>query len=337
MAARLNLMIAVGLTCMCLAARADDAPAASTDDVASLIPQLDDGEFSQRQAASQKLMAAGKAVFPQLEKAALEGSREASGRAIDILKTHFTRGDDETKQAAKASLERLAGSGSAGAAQRASEVINPPKEPELPFNGRFGGPILRGANLQIQVGNLNGNRRSSTKRDANGRVEVELEENGKKTRIVKNPNGGMEAETTEKQNGQDVTKKVEAKDLDELKKKDPDAAKIFEQYGGNGNRLGNIQIQGGFAPGLPGAPNVPGAPNLPADLRERMIKSYDQHIELLKPLAANNSGAQRQIEILQQRKKDLEQQALPAPAPAEKPAEAAPPAEKAPTDKANDK
>src|SRR5262245_6965349 len=136
-----------------LAAQDGVTPAAPATDVSRLIPQLDDAEFAQRQAASQELMESGKAVFPQLEKAALEGSREASGRAIDILKTHYTRGDDATKQAAQAALERLAKSGSSGAAQRADEVLNPPKPPEDPFNGRFGvAPgIIRGANIQIQV------------------------------------------------------------------------------------------------------------------------------------------------------------------------------------------
>jgi hypothetical protein len=305
-------------------------------DVSRLIPQLDDAEFSQRQAASQELMEAGKAVFPQLEKAALEGSREASGRAIDILKTHYMRGDDATKQAAQGALERLARSGNSGAAQRANDILNPPKVQEDPFNGRFGvAPgIIRGANIQIQVAAANaGNRHSFTRREANGKVEVEATEGAKKTKIVKQPDGSIEMEITEPVNGKETTKKYSAKNLDELKMKEPEAARIYERYSAGG--AGNIPIPG-FGQALPGIPGAPAAPNLPADLRERTIKNLDRQIEQLKGQGATNPSAQRIVELLQERKKELERQAAaetkpaekPAEAPAEKPAAAPPPIEK---------
>jgi hypothetical protein len=347
MGTRWGCLAAAGLLCLGVAARADDAagPVPETSaadiaaDIAKLIPRLDDAEFSQRQAASQELMEAGKTVFPQLEKAALEGSREASGRALDILKTHFTRGDDDTKQAAKAALERLAKSSNAGAAQRANDVLNPPKLPD-PLNAQFGAlPIIRGANIQIQVaaGNIPAMRRSVTIKDINGQREIEVVENDKKTKIIKSPNGSIEAEITEKQNGKEVTRKVQAKDLDDLKKKDADAAKIYEQYSQNG--IGNIQIQAGFAPGLPGIPN---APNLPAEVRDQTIKNMERQIEQLKAQAATNPAAQRLVDLLQDRKKALEQQAQAEKAgakPAEtKPAESKPAAETpAPAEKPADK
>jgi hypothetical protein len=356
MSIRIGILAAAGLLCIQLVARADDAagaPAAAAD-FSRLIPQLDDSEFSRRQAASQDLMEAGKAVFPELEKAALEGSREASGRAIDILRAHYTRGDDETKQAAQAALERLAKSSNAGAAQRAGAVLNPPKPEEDPFNGQFGAvPIIRRAGIQIQVAaaNANGGRRVSTKRDANGKVEIEAQENGKKTKIVKQPDGSIEMEVTETINGKETTKKYAAKNYDDLKKNEPEAAKAYDQYNAGG--LGNIQIQAGFAPALPGlpnlpiapAPNLPGAPNLPvppnvrgvpnmpAQLRDLRIKSIERQLELLKRQAANNPAAQRLVDLLQDQKQELEKQAeaeksekpaepVPAPAPAEaKPAE----------------
>src|SRR5687768_11032011 len=160
-------------------------------------------------------------------------------------------------------------------------------------------PNFRRGNMHIQVGAPvinNVNRRVSI-REANGRREIEHVENGKTTKIVKNPNGSIEAETTEKQNGKDVTKKVEAKDLEDLKKKDPDAAKIFEQFTPNG--AGNIQIQPGFAPDRFGIPNLPaalpdrpGVPNLPADIIEQQLKSLDRLIERVKANAPNNPAAQ---------------------------------------------
>lgn len=341
MVSRFGLFAIALVLSLNLLARADEAA-----DISRLIPQLDDAEFSQRQAASQDLMEAGKAVFPQLEKIAQEGSREASGRALDILRAHYTRGDDETKQAAQAALERLAKSSNAGAAQRAGDVLNPPKPEVDPFNQPFGAvPIMRAANLQIQIAAANaaGGRRVSTRRDANGKVEIEAQENGKKTKIVKQADGSIEMEITETANGKETTKKYSAKNYDELKQKEPEAAKTYDQYNAGGG-LGNIQIQAGFAPrigglpNVPGAPNIPGAPNVPAAAREQMIQNLDRQIEQLKNQAANNPAAQRIVDLLQQRKKDLEKQieaekaaAKPAeapvePAPAEKPARA--PAEK---------
>ena len=329
MGIRWGLWAGVGLLSGSLLARADDAasrpttPAAeAATEISRLIPQLDDAEFSQRQAASQELMEAGKAVFPELEKAALEGSREASGRAIDILRTHFSRGDDATKQAAQAALERLAKSGNAGAAQRAGDVLNPPKPVEDPFNGRFGGgPILRGAGIQIQVAaaNINGGRRVSTRRDANGKVEIEATEGTKKTKIVKQPDGSIEMEITEPVGGKETTKKYSAKNYDELKMKDAEAAKIYDQYNAGG--IGNIPIQR-FAPGLPGQPAV--APN--ADGIKRMVESIDGQIERQKARLPNDPNAQRMIDSLERTKQRMKE-LLPAEAkPVEKPAEAAQPA-----------
>jgi hypothetical protein len=70
-------------------------------------------------------------------------------------------------------------------------------------------------------------------------------------------------------------------------------------------------------------------PNVPAVAREQMIKNLDRQIEQLKPQAANNPSAQRIVDLLQDRKQELEKQiqsekaeAKPAePAPAELPAE----------------
>ena len=82
----------------------------SAAEVARLIEQLDAPEFGERQDASRRLGEGGRSVLPELEKAASAPSREVSGRALDILKLHFQRGDADLKQAAKDSLARLADS-----------------------------------------------------------------------------------------------------------------------------------------------------------------------------------------------------------------------------------
>lgn len=302
----------------------DETPAAkpaaddTAADAAKLVQQLDNAEFSQRQQASQKLMEAGKAIFPQLEKTAQGGSREASGRAIDILRKHFEGGDDDTRQAAKAALERLSQSGNPGAAQRASEVLNPPKDPvDIQFGGVRRGGFFPGPNIPIQVagGNVNNFRR--TTRDVNGRREIEVDENGKKTKIVRDPNGNIQIEITEKQNGQDVTKKIEAKDLEDLRKKDAEAARSYEQHNGAG---GNPA--GGFPRAM--APFAPQPAAMQQEMLKRALDSIDSRIEAYKNRLPNDPNAQRMIDSLQRTKERLKEtiggEPKPAAAPPEKPA-----------------
>ena len=56
------------------------------EEIAKLVQQLDAGRFAERQSASQKLTAAGKAAIPALAKAALGDSLEMTVRSIDILR-----------------------------------------------------------------------------------------------------------------------------------------------------------------------------------------------------------------------------------------------------------
>jgi hypothetical protein len=118
-----------------------------------------------------------------------------------------------------------------------------------------------------------------------------------------------------------VTKKIEAKDLDELKKKDADAARIYEQY----NNGGGIQV-GGFPPGFPGA--IPAGARPPAAMQQEMLKraldSIDSRIEAYKNRLPNDPNAQRMIDSLERTKERLKEtiggEPKPAPAPAEPPA-----------------
>lgn len=321
MSARLSLIAATALALACTPSAGDESPvptaaAEAVADVGRLVQNLDDAEFARRQEASQRLTEAGKIVFPELERAAQEGSREASGRAVEILERHFQRGEDDTKQAAKASLERLAASGNPSAAQRANNVLNPPPEPALDPLGRFGARPVRAGNIQIQIAANNGNNvRRVQVRNTNGKKEIELEENGKKTKVQDGANGGIEVEITQKINGKETTEKVQAKDLAELKTKHPEAARIYEQYqqGANG-----IQVQfGGLQNGR----------RLPKEIAERMAQSIDNQIKQLEGQARNNPGLQRHIEALKERKKEFErmvpagEKAGQAPPPVEKPAE----------------
>jgi hypothetical protein len=282
---------------------AEALPAADGTDASRLIEQLDAPGFAERQEASRKLSEAGKAVFPELEKAAESGSREVDSRAVEVFKRHFEGGDDETKQAARGALERLAKSGNAPAAQQAISALNPQPLATIPQinQNRINPaliPLIQQRGIQIQVGNLGPNvvRRTRISNN-NGLKEIEIQDGDKVTKI-RDVAGGIEAETTEKVNGKETTRKVEAKNLDELKQKDADAARIYEQY----NRR---------------ATPVPIPAAIPAEMRQRQIESIDRSIERAKAQLPDNPAAQRMIDSLERLKQQIQnppgENAVPAP------------------------
>jgi hypothetical protein len=325
------------LSILCVAASlgqaAEPAPegefAATPTDLGRILEQLDAPGFADRQEASRKLSEAGKAAFPDVEKAAEAGSREVATRAIDILRRHFSGGDLDTKEAAKASLERLAKSGNPAAAQRAADALNPQPMPTLP-QPAIGGinpallPLMQQRGIQIQLGGMAGGQnvvRRTSIRTNNGLREIEVQ-NGDKITKVKDVAGGIEAEVTEKVNGKETTRKIEAKDLDDLKKKDADVAQIYETY----NRIGRGVRIGAMPGGLPGAvpPPVPAA-RTPETIK-RLIESLDQNIERYKAQLPNDPNAQRRIDSLERTKKRYQDM---LPKEEAKPAEGAVPAEQA--------
>ncbi|MCI0356985.1 MAG: hypothetical protein L0211_00675 [Planctomycetaceae bacterium] len=298
-----------------------DAPAA-TEELAALIQQLDAPEFSERQEASRKLSEAGKAVFPEVEKAADAGSREVATRAVEILRRHYSGGDLETKQAAEESLKRLAGSGNAAAAQRATQALNPPAAATIPQPAIAGiNPVilqqLQQQGIQIQLGGIapiqNGVHRTRV-RVVNGLREIEVQKNGNITKVKDVAGGGIEASITEiHPNGKENTRKIEAKDLDDLKKKDADAARIYETYnqGARGIQIG--ALPGGPLPlpagALPGGA-LPAPAARPPEMVKQMIESLDRNIERYKAQLPGDPTAQRRIDSLE-RIKQRYQEMLP--------------------------
>jgi hypothetical protein len=235
-------------------ATAQAAP--SSEEIASLVRQLDANRFTERQAATQRLTEIGGPAVPALEKAAVAGPREVTLRAFDILKSLYENGDDDAKAAAKEAVERLATSEDASVARRAEQIVAP--KPPQNAAGGFGIQLVPGQ-IQIRVQAVAGpNNRRVTTRIVNGVKEIDVEEGERKIKIHDDPNNGIKVEITQKKDGKEVTEKYEAKDADDLKKKHPDAHKIYEQYsqGGNAVQIRAVQIAPGNAP-LPVNPAVP--------------------------------------------------------------------------------
>jgi hypothetical protein len=211
------------------------AAEAAADDIAQWIKQLDADKFAERQEATKKLYAAGKAAIPALLEAAEGESVESTVRAIDLLQRLMDSDEKAVKEAAKEALEKLAQSSKADAARRARQALNPNQEPDpqLPMPGGI---------LNLVPGNLviNGNARSVSISTSNGTKTVRVEEGGRKIQIVINANESINVKITEKKDGKEVTKKYEAKNLDELKKKSPDAYKAYEDYANDAGGAGNV-------------------------------------------------------------------------------------------------
>jgi S-adenosylhomocysteine hydrolase len=307
-------------------------PMAASLDVKRLVEQLDEPNFADRQAASQRLSEAGSAAFAELEHAAATGSREASGRAIDILRLHFERGDDNVKQAARSVLERLAKGDDPRSAQLAGEALNPSKPPAAAVGGVFGAPAVRLANIRVAARpaiNVRVNGRRVHVRTGGGTKEITVEENGKKTYIREQAGQPIKLEITETKDGKETVEKFEVKDLQELKTKHADAHKMYEQYsaGAGGIRI-NVGIPaagGNPVPVIPATGNPAAAAAAEAardaaaaahaarvgDARQRMVQNLQKQIDQMKARAPADPNTQRMVEALERSKQRIQQ--LPPP------------------------
>jgi hypothetical protein len=227
---------------------------------------------------------------------------------LDILKLHFQRGDADLKQAAKDSLARLADSKNVSISQRARNVIDPPKDtPYGQFGFRGPVPFQFGGPMPVPPPGT----RTVRSSDINGRREVTITDEARVVNLQTTPNGRIEISIEDKLRGQ-PPKKLQAKDLEELKSKDAEIAQLYEQY----QQLGRLP--------LGGAPLPPQQMALPAanvDMARRMLETIESSIELQRARLRTDPNAQRTIDSLervkQQYRTALPPGMLPAPRPVE--------------------
>lgn len=313
------LLALSGLT----ASRADEPrPAPAGEEIARWITNLDSDKYDERQTASAKLTAIGQPAIPALVKAAAGDSPEVTRRSIAILKELFQSKEEATQKAARDALEKLANGSHSVAAQQAREVLpksNPGGAFPPPFGGGFGG---------IQVGGViaAGGSRVSMKM-ANGVKEIDAEGEGKKVKITDDPNAGIKMAITAKDDkGKETTRKVEAKNAEELQKKDKEAHELYKKYSANmANGMFQIRFAGGGAvAGWGGGVAVPLAQ---VDVAQRLMKNWQQQLarmtgekelkgapkESLDGLRKEVEGMKKQLGELEKR---LQQAGKAAPAPA---------------------
>lgn len=252
------------------AEKAASAPA-SADDIAKWIKQLDADQFADRQAATESLFGAGKAAIPALTEAATSNSLEVTVRSIDVLQRLMESSDNALKQAAKEGLEKIAKSDKSSASRRAKQVLQPQDEQQAPQP--MGGMNI--GRVQIQIGGANMKRVSTS--ETNGVKKIEAEEGDRKVEITKNADDSIKMVITEKVDGKKTTKKYEAKNPAELKKKAPKAYETYKEYAEDNNPMGGVlQLQGGGIQlgGLPAMPAMPALPIQPGQLQGIQIGPF---------------------------------------------------------------
>lgn len=284
------------------------APAvtATAAEIADLVKQLDADDFKARQQANEKLSALGKAAIPALGEAAQSTQLELMSQALGILRGFYQDNNADLKAAAKEALEKVAAGNNPNAAQRAKELLAPPKGSEndpnrgniILGNAGQGQIIINGAggiNGRIQINGglpiqLGGGARVFSKSISNkdGVKTTKVKQDGVEIEIIE----GKEDITVKKtENGK--TEEFKAKDADELKKKHPAGHELFEKHAGDKNAAGgaiglqiggNIQalpnIQIGQAIPLPAAiPAVPLQPAIPVNAGKIRTESQLQAVE----------------------------------------------------------
>lgn len=298
--------------------------AATSETVDRLIQQLDSADFATRETACGKLAAEGKAAIPALEKAAASGNLEVCSRALGVLDKLLKSSDEKTATAAEESLGRLADGDSPAAARKAKSILdkkNGVGENNNPFGRGFGGPmpggfggriIVNGGTLVIGGGGMAKTRSMSIN---NGVREIEASEGDKTVKIKADPAKGIKIELTDKVDGKQVSKKFEAKDVAELKKKQPEGYKLYKEYGEGGNG-GAMQLQLGAAPLQFGVPQpfqlprrnpmlpapLPAAPaadiSVQLDRAAARLKNMSAQLDLLRRNdAVKNAPAEKKAEL----------------------------------------
>lgn len=219
-------------------------PEATAPDIAQWVKDMDSDTFTVREQAVARLTQAGKAAVGPVAKAAKGDSLEVTTRAIKVLKNLMGATDAPAKAAAITALEKLAKDENHPAGHMAWQALQPRKGPGR-GRGIGTGRIFIGGN--VVVGNVvavGPGRVRIAFTNVNGDKSIDVTENGKKIKITENK-GGITVTVTDPPQGdkKPKPKQYKAANADELRKKHPEAHKLYEKYAkGRGAVIGNIQI-----------------------------------------------------------------------------------------------
>ena len=234
---------------------------ASAEQIARWVRDLDAGSAAVRDAAGKALVAAGTSAVKPVARAAKGKSLEVTVRGVAVLKALLASDDAATRQAARSALEGLAENTNHPAGQEATKALGTAGGAPPNRAGGLTGQIM----AQMKIGGAGAVRQMSV-RNSNGRKEIDVTENGRKVCIVEDKNG-IVVKVTDKPEGEKKPKPKEYKAADAaaLKKKHPEAYKLYEKYakqqgGAIVLNFGNIRVGPGVGIAAAAAPaNAPRA------------------------------------------------------------------------------
>jgi hypothetical protein len=336
-----SLLVVLSLFASVVVADEAARPALSPE-LQKLLEQLDADDFDDRASASEQLAKLGKEALPALEEGVHSSSPEVATRSFDLLQQLFEKGNAESNIAAKASLDKLA-RGNDRVAEQAKKMLEPkvpPNDPNQPFPGGVrilgGGRAIRIvapamiARAAVPAGPIEevGVRRAmsiSTSIGPDGVKTINVDEDGQKIKIVENPKTGIEGEYTQTKDGKETVVKFAAKDADELKKKDPEAFKLYERFA----KGGPVRAEVAFAAAAARVAGAAATREHFAELLKKLEEQIDSTTKELTESKANKDGRERVLtmrlesyarirEAYQRQMKELEAKEKDAP---EKPVE----------------
>jgi len=271
-------VVVLAIACAAVAADAPKAkppqtPGAGAEQIAEWIRQMDADGSSARDEAVQKLIKAGAPTIEPVTKAVKGRSLEVTVRGVSVLKALSQSKDAKTAAAGRAALEKLAADKTHAAGREAAEALastRPGGNWTRRGNGLVGGAII---NAQAVAG---GGGMQMSVRTVNGEKEIDVTENGGRKVKITEGKAGIVVTVTEKPEGdkKPQPKEYKAANAAELKKKHPEAHKLYEQYGKQQGvnivmNLGGIAIGPAAARALPRRqPRIPAAGRSALDARK---------------------------------------------------------------------
>jgi len=222
-------------------------PAATAENIARWIKDMDSDEYAVREEAVARLTAAGTLAVTPVAKAAKGDSLEVTTRAVKVLQNMLSGKDADAKAAAKAALEELAKDQKHPSSHMAWKALQE-KNPARTVPGRMPGQIVIGGNvIQLVAG---AGRMQIAVKNVNGNKEVDVTENDRKIRITEDKDGITVTVTDPpKGDAKPKPKQYKAADEKELKKKHPEAHTLYEKYA-KGQNAAAIRIVGGNIGGV---------------------------------------------------------------------------------------
>ena len=229
------------LSALCLSAffggpvvSADEATA-SPEQVARWVDRLASEDFTARRAAADELVRLGADAVDAVAEAIRNGDRETALSGFEVLSRLQQAGDDAAKTKAADALKSLAESKDAAVAQRARQLLDQPEDVD---KLRARNPGLGAFQIQVRQAG------AGVPFDQNGKRQVRAEDDGKKIEIDETRGEEIVVRVTETVDGREKTNEVKARNLAELRQKDPDAFLLYRKHvlqAGGGPLAGNVQ------------------------------------------------------------------------------------------------